>query len=103
MLKKDINRLVTSIVENNKTKKIPIEERICKICQGNIEDEMHFLCYCPLYEEERRRMMINVNRKYFEFRNLNMEEKFIFLMENCYKEVAEFLYISWNKRKMYIL
>ena len=34
--------------------RIPLEERICKLCNmKRVEDEVHFICECPIYERER--------------------------------------------------
>ena len=44
------HRLEIELGRHNKTK---LEERICKICHGPIESEIHFLTECPLYRKFR--------------------------------------------------
>ena len=35
--------------------KIPVDMRLCKVCESNItEDEVHFLMLCPAYQELRQ-------------------------------------------------
>ena len=35
--------------------KTPVENRYCTYCTGkNIEDKMHFVCYCELYEKSTK-------------------------------------------------
>ena len=36
-------------------KKLSVEERVCKKCNDNaVEDEVHFLCECPMYDDLRK-------------------------------------------------
>ena len=42
-------------IESGRHKKLRVEERICKICNTEVEDERHFLINCPLYAELRSR------------------------------------------------
>ena len=34
----------------------PPDERICKLCHDEIENEIHFLCVCPTYADLRKRI-----------------------------------------------
>ena len=34
--------------------KVPYEQRFCKCCTTEIEDEYHFIIICPLYEDIRK-------------------------------------------------
>jgi hypothetical protein len=39
-------------VETGRYKSIPLENRICKLCElANVEDEMHILLICPQYTD----------------------------------------------------
>ena len=38
-----------------------VEERICKLCNEAVEDEIHFTCECPFYTIERHNFYENVN------------------------------------------
>ena len=40
-------------IENGRTNGVPREERICRLCHIEIEDEYHFTCKCPTYAEIR--------------------------------------------------
>ena len=43
--------------------KIPREDRVCNFCPLNeTEDEMHFLFYCPHYDDLRKRFIEKQNR-----------------------------------------
>ena len=40
-------------IENDHTTGVLREERICRLCHMEIEDEHHFTCKCPTYTEIR--------------------------------------------------
>jgi len=40
------------------------EERICPICQKDVEDEIHFLTLCPAYQENRNTLFEYLNKEY---------------------------------------
>ena len=44
-------------------KKLPVEERVCKKCNNNaVEDKIHFLCECPMYDDLRK-LYVNFDSK----------------------------------------
>ena len=40
-------------IEIGRHNKVPRQNRFCKTCTNYIEDELHFLCYCPSYNTLR--------------------------------------------------
>ena len=36
-------------IENGRANGVPREERICRLCQIEIDNEYHFTCKCPTY------------------------------------------------------
>jgi hypothetical protein len=38
---------------------LPVPERFCKNCKSKVEDEKHFILYCPLYKNLRNKYIIN--------------------------------------------
>ena len=44
-------------IEVGRHKGIQTEQRICKLCRGAIESEIHFLTECPLYNASRRKYL----------------------------------------------
>jgi len=40
-------------IEKGRHNRIKVEDRICKVCTSEVEDELHFLKSCPLYAELR--------------------------------------------------
>ena len=41
-------------IEKGRHKNMNLDDRICQICNSDIESEMHFLTICPLYEPLRK-------------------------------------------------
>jgi hypothetical protein len=75
------------------------EERVCRICKnGEIEDELHFVCICDVYKVSRRILFEKVNMINNEFVEWNLQDKFLYLMKNNQKELAEYVASAWKIR-----
>ena len=59
----------------------PFCDRLCINC-NDVEDEIHFLVYCKLYEESRNIFYQKVARRNSDFVDFTDHEKYIFLMKN---------------------
>jgi hypothetical protein len=71
--------------------KTPLNERICLHCQNKpIEDEVHFLLQCPLYNRERKVMLDKIKIS-LNTENLNDDELFLNLMSCKDKIVTDAL------------
>ena len=57
--KKHISRIRLSShnleIETGRHKNTPRENRVCKFCKHDLEDEYHFVLICPQYEELRHK------------------------------------------------
>ena len=85
---------------SGKMRNLRPEERICDLCDLNIvEDELHFLCVCPVYNDERQNLYRKIDSTHNGFLNLEPEEKFIFIMTNCNPLLGKYLKLSWEKRR----
>ncbi len=62
---------------------------------NHIEDEMHMLCTCTLYQHIRINMY-NVIHKNVNFHQLNYEQKCIYIVSIEWKEVSTFLDKAWT-------
>jgi len=86
-------------IETGRFKGINVNERYCKFCPDlKVEDEQHMLCECSLYIPLRTVLYENVAKNLPEFNYLNSEEKFIYLLSNEWKHVANFLDKAWTLR-----
>ena len=86
--------------------RIPINQRLCSKCV-EVEDEIHFLLYCALYEKERIDLFNNIIEIYPKFVCLTPNERFQFLMTcsipNILTWVAKFIHDSMLKRSKVML
>ena len=80
-------------IEVGRYYRIKVENRICKLCKEDIEDEIHFMCKCKSLKE--------IRDKYFLLLNTPKEtciEQFIFIMNNASKMTVKFVNDMWQKR-----
>ena len=73
----------------------PVENRICSNCNSkSVEDEIHFLMYCPKFENHRRELFSNVLN--YNAAILSAEDKFVWILSNedpsCVREHAKFIH-----------
>ena len=55
-------------------------ERLCPFCPDRIEDESHFLLFCPAYRYQREIFLDPITKQNHNFGNLSIPEKLEFLM-----------------------
>ena len=67
------------MIEEGRHKRIPRENRWCKYCATEIEDEQHMLIDCKLYGK-RSSWFNEIGVKYPNFTTLTNHQKFVFLM-----------------------
>ena len=85
-------------VEVGRYRNIPLEDRKCEFCVDDIEDETHFLMECNLYRSERKKLFEYVTQKRSHFENLTKDDKFLYLMQNNWKETAKFIQRCYDLR-----
>ena len=82
----------------------PRENRLCVAC-GEVEDELHFLISCQLYQHERAILFDKVSNIYPTFIISHSIDKFIFLMTNNKSNiltwVGKFIHDSMDKRVIF--
>ena len=44
-------------IELGRRRRVGVAERICAECRGGVEDEMHLVLECPVYERTRQAML----------------------------------------------
>ena len=86
--------------------KTDISEQLCPLCNA-MEDEIHFLVNCKLYEAERLRFFSKLMKKIRHFNELDDIEKFILLMSSKDNQIVtwtgKFIYKSFNIRSRFYL
>ena len=83
-----------------KFRKTKPEERLCLVCNAGLtEDETHFLLECTCYNQMRQKLLQIAPIKNENFMSLEKDNRLKYLMNNCIKQVADFLFNSWEKRR----
>ena len=47
---------------------LPTHDRLCRLCKDDVENEIHFMLQCTVYESLRKKYL---PRKYYIFPNVN--------------------------------
>ena len=81
-------------IEVGRFRGIDLENRICKICNINIEIECHFLCECPCYQDYRE-TLLNHHGISAATPILNM---FYLFMSSNVTALAEYICKAWEWR-----
>ena len=80
-------------VETGRFRNIPLQDRKYTICDLNeVENEKHFLCICPVYNDIKSTLYTKANTINSEFSTLNMSERFISWW-NMYGGTCPFLFL----------
>ena len=74
-------------IERGRYEGLNIEDRICDLCNANIEDEFHFLMNCPSLLNSRTKYFNMIKKIKTNFNKLSTEGKFKWLLSNENKEL----------------
>ena len=77
-----------------------IEERIFQLCDLNcVEDEIHFLCICPVYSDLRKDLYLKYSQLLKDFDSLTEGDVFISILKNPTRQLLKYIKRSWKVRK----
>jgi hypothetical protein len=84
---------------------LPIENRTCFNCIDKVEDEVHVLLHCPVYDHIRHTMLHEAQVISDNFIVLNMEEQFNCLLSNtcmtkCVAKICHDI-LSFRRKVLY--
>jgi hypothetical protein len=65
-------------IETGRFTNMPIDERVCEFCDNIVEDEMHFILACPLYDVQRNLLVEKAISVYEHFQVVSDEEKTLY-------------------------
>ena len=87
-------------IEMGRHRSVELKDRKCNVCTlDEVEDELHFLCRCPLYAELCRELYNNMYVQNSNFYSLSEKDKFIHILQICSKSVGRFVVNSFEKRR----
>ena len=55
---------------------------MCPLCNGGIENELHVLTFCPMYNDLRDQIYTKAREQSENFDNLSDDQKMCFAMSN---------------------
>ena len=77
-------------------------ERLCPFCPDRVEDESHFLLFCPAYRYQRQMFLGPIANQNYNFKNLSVNEKLEFLMCKMDGDLCTFIANSMDIREFLI-
>ena len=93
------SRILHLEIEVGRYRNLPLQERICSICEEAVEDEIHFLLTCNAYSDIRTRLITRAIEFDPSFSHFDEIEQFVFLVSNLQKPVIQFLTNALDIRK----
>ena len=91
------NGILPLSIETGRYRNAPADERLCEICNFNlVEDEIHVLCFPPMYQELRNELYQNVLffdclfPQYTDTQRILMDDTFVKLTIICIHEAWQF-------------
>ena len=72
----------------------PVEERTCKHCPQQVEDEFHVMMNCPEYSNQRTTLFNDIELQCPRFTELSAGDKFVYMLSSTgdiVKAVAGFV------------
>ena len=67
-------------IERGRYKNIPASQRICKLCNADVEDEIHFLLSCQKTEKIRKEILNEIEDKFTNIKALDNKSKFVWIL-----------------------
>lgn len=76
------------------------EQRVCPICKNGVENEIHVLFYCPLYEHIRIDMVNKANNMNSNFKDVTDQDKLNYVLssEHMLKTSSKICYMILQAR-----
>ena len=93
-------------IEEGRYRKIPLQERICQLCNVEVEDEKYFVLSCSKLETCRKSFCDKINYIYptFSFMNISDKFKYILLSKDYDLNILcmSFIFELYNKRNLLV-
>ncbi len=90
-------RILPIHIETGRFRGTQLDDRICQLCDTQeVEDEIHFVCKCNLYNGLRKTIYRTVEHKHTDFYMYN-KDKFIFLLQKEWKILGKYLVEAWSE------
>ncbi len=91
-------------IELGRYKKIPLDQRLCKFCKADcIENEIHFLLDCELYEDLRYQLFYEMCNLDNDFNSYNTLQKIciLFTTKHVQPLLGKTIFLMYKRRKLF--
>ena len=91
-------------IETGRYENKELNERVCFICNNEIEDEKHVLLACPLYADLREQLFYDIHTMNVNFSILSENDKFVYLFQSveCFDIVAKTCFYILSRRNAFL-
>ena len=87
-------------IETGRFTNMKIKDRICQFCNtGAIEDELHFMFHCSLYDVTRRKLFHTIKNDGVEFSALSDLDKYKMLNTKYARQFAKYIVNIFQERR----
>ena len=90
------------MIEVGRHQKIDAEQRFCPFCPNTVEDEFHFLLYCPTYDIQRSAFLDPITSIIHNFSLLPDSQKFELVMSHMDPDLCSFISNSMDVREFLV-
>ena len=90
------------MIEVGRHQKIDAEQRFCPFCPNAVEDEFHFLLYCPTYDIQRSAFLDPITSIIHNFSLLPDSQKFELVMSHMDPDLCSFISNSMDVREFLV-
>ncbi len=77
------------LIEEGRFKKLPVNERLCPLCNLEVETEKHFVVKCEKLNCIRHDIFSKIQDIVPSFNDMNDEDKFYFIMSNSEYDIIK--------------
>ena len=93
-------------IEEGRYRKVPLQERICQLCNVEVEDEKHFMLPCSKLETCRKSFYDKINYIYPAYSFTNISDKFKFILTSKDYDLnvlcMSFIFELYNERNVLV-
>ena len=84
-------------IERGRYIKLPVEKRICPLCNIEPEDEIHFILKCPKLDECRKELFSNISSVVPSFNDMDEFQKFKFILSSNDLDICKICILGVNR------
>lgn len=88
-------------IERGRYSKLPVEQRICRLCSSEVEDEFHFIMHCPKLSAYRVDLFESLSLVIPSFPDMSEIEKFKYILSSNDLDICKICILG--VKKMYDL